>query len=197
MKCTFIDEHRAQWPVRLMGDVLGISTAAYYVARDRPVSARRQRRDELHQKIATIHQQVKARYGRPRIHAELLDQGETCCVNTVADVMKEHGIAAKTKKKYRCTTDSNHPYPVAANVLDRPFDPVTLNRVWSADITYLPTRDGWLYLAVVEDLCSRRIVGWSMNATMESRLVVDALEMAIQQRLPDAGLLAHSDRGSQ
>ncbi len=197
MKCTFIEEHRDQWPVRLLCDVLGISTAAYYVARERPVSARQQRRDNLHQKIVTIHQQVKARYGSPRIHAELLEQGESCCVNTVAAVMKEHGIAAKTKKKYRCTTDSNHPYPIAANVLDRQFDPVAINRVWCTDITYLPTRDGWLYLAVVEDLFSRRIVGWSMNATMESRLVVDALEMAIQQRVPDAELLAHSDRGRQ
>jgi putative transposase len=98
MKCIFIEEHRKQWPIRLMCDVLGISTAAFYVARARPVSARQQRRDVLHQKIVTIHQQVKARYGSPRIHAELLDQGETCCVNTVAAVMKEHGIAAKRRR---------------------------------------------------------------------------------------------------
>ena len=111
--------------------------------------------------------------------------------------MRGHGIAAKTKRKFRCTTDSNHDRPVAENVVDRQFEPGAPNEVWTADITYIPTREGWLYLAAVEDLYSRRIVGWSMGERIDSRLVVDALEMAISRRLPGAGLVAHSDRGSQ
>ena len=111
--------------------------------------------------------------------------------------MHDNDIRAKTARKFRHTTDSNHAMPVADNVLDRQFAPEAANEKWVADITYVPTREGWLYLAAVEDLYSRRVVGWSMDATMTSRLVVDALEMAVQRRLPDEGLLAHSDRGSQ
>jgi putative transposase len=112
--------------------------------------------------------------------------------------MRDNDIRAKTARKFRCrTTDSSHALPVADNVLDRQFDPEAPNEKWVADITYIPTREGWLYLAVVEDLFSRRVVGWSMADNMESRLVVDALEMAVRRRLPGEGLLAHSDRGSQ
>jgi transposase InsO family protein len=111
--------------------------------------------------------------------------------------MHRHGIAAKTKRKFRCTTDSNHDRPVAENVVDRQFAPEAANEVWTADITYIPTREGWLYLAAVEDLYSRKIIGWSMSERIDSRLVVDALEMAVARRLPGAGLVAHSDRGSQ
>src|SRR5207244_5771278 len=119
------------------------------------------------------------------------------CVNTVAKIMREAGIAAKTRRKFRPTTDSDHDRPVAPNVLGRRFGAAGPNEAWVADITFVPTREGWLYLAVVEDLYARRVVGWSMDATMTSRLVVDALEMAVHRRLPDEGLLAHSDRGSQ
>lgn len=131
------------------------------------------------------------------MHAELADRGHGCCRNTVARVMREAGIAAKTRRKFRHTTDSNHPHPVAANRLGRPFTPTSPNVAWVADITAIPTREGWLYLAAVGDLFSRRIVGWSMDATMTSRLVVDALSMAVLHRVPGSGLLAHSDRGSQ
>jgi transposase InsO family protein len=147
--------------------------------------------------IQAVHGEVKARYGSPRIHAELVARGRRCCVNTVAKLMRRHGVAAKAKREYRCTTDSNHDRPVAGNVLDRRFEPGAADRAWTADITYVPTREGWLYLAAVEDLHSRRIVGWSMSERIDSRLVVDALEMAIARRLPGAGLVAHSDRGSQ
>jgi putative transposase len=140
---------------------------------------------------------VKARYGSPRPHAELVAQGLPCCVNTVARLMREHGIAAKTKRKFRRTTDSNHDRPVAENILDRQFEPEAPNQAWTADITYVATGEGWLYLAAVEDLYSRGIVGWSMGSRIDSRLVVDALEMAVSRRLPGEGLVAHSDRGSQ
>jgi len=177
--------------------VLGVSPGGYYGWRRRPTSPRHRRRDALVVAIKAVHAEAKARYGSPRIHAELAARGETCCVNTVARLMRRHGVAARTGRKFRCTTDSNHHRPVAENVLDRRFEPAAANRVWAADITYVPTREGWLYLAAVEDLHSRRIVGWSMSERIDSRLVVDALQMALAQRLPGAGLVAHSDRGSQ
>jgi putative transposase len=197
MTFRFIDANRHLWPVRVLCDTLEVSAAGYYAWRNRPVSVQQQRRAALLREIEAIHEQVKARYGSPRVHAELLARGHGCCVNTVAQLMRQAGIRAKTARKFRHTTDSDHSRPVADNVLDRQFDPAAPNEVWLADITYIPTREGWLYLAVVEDLFSRMVVGWSMDATMTSRLVVDALEMAVQRRLPGTELVAHSDRGSQ
>lgn len=142
---------------------------------------------------------MKARYGSPHVHTELVAKGHGCCVDFVAEVMRAAGIAAKTKRKFRPTTDSNHGLPVAENVLNRDFDPEEPNAFWVADVTYTTTREGWPYLAVVEDLFSRRVVGWSMDQTMTSRRVVDALEMALARRLKRSscsGLVAHSDRGS-
>jgi transposase InsO family protein len=193
----FIEDHQGQWPVRVLCDTLGVSSAGYYAWRDRPASARQQRRDVLLVEIRAIHAEFKARYGSPRVHAELADRGHGCCVNTVAKLMHAHEIRAKTARKFRCTTDSDHDLPVADNLLDRQFDPALPNEAWVADITYVPTRAGWLYLAAVEDLYSRRVVGWSMADHLESRLVVDALALAVERRLPGEGLLAHSDRGSQ
>jgi transposase InsO family protein len=193
----FIEDHRQHWPVRLLCDTLEVSAAGYYAWRRRPASAREQRRDALVAEIRAIHAEVKARYGSPRIHAELAARGQGCCVNTVAKLMRQGGIAAKTARKFRRTTDSDHDLPVADNLLGRQFNPSGANAAWVADITYVPTRAGWLYLAAVEDLYSRRVVGWSMADHLESRLVVDALELAVQRRLPGEGLLAHSDRGSQ
>jgi transposase InsO family protein len=197
VRYRFIDEHRGHWPVRVLCNALQVGPAGFYAWRDRPPSRREQRRSALRGAIAAIHARVKARYGSPRVHAELVGQGQPCCVNTVAKIMREAGITAKTKRKFRHTTDSNHDRPVAPNVLDRQFDAAGPNEAWVADITFVPTREGWLYLAVVEDLFARRVVGWSMDARMTSRLVVDALAMAVQRRLPGAELLAHSDRGSQ
>lgn len=197
MRYDFIERHRGRWPVRLMCRVLRVSPGGYYDWRGRPASLATQRHDALVVAIKAVHGEAKARYGSPRIHAELVARGTPCCVNTVAKLMREHGIAAKTRTKFRCTTDSNHDHPVAENVVNRRFEPEAANRVWSADITYIATREGWLYLAVVEGLYSRRIVGWSMGPRIDSRLVVDALEMAVARRLPGAGLVAHSDRGSQ
>jgi transposase InsO family protein len=198
MTFRFIEAHKDQWPVRLLCDTLEVSTAGYYSWRQRPRSAQQQRQHVLLMEMRAIHTEVKARYGSPRMHVELVARGHDCCVNTVARLMRDHGIVAKSARKFRVTTtDSHHDLPVAENLLDRQFNPAEANEVWLADITYIPTREGWLYLAAVEDLYSRRVVGWSMAEHMESRLVVDALEMAVQRRLPDEGLLAHSDRGSQ
>ena len=197
MTYRFIEQHRSQWPVRLMCGILEVCPAGYYAWRIRPVSVQQQRRDALIVNIQAIHQEVKARYGSPRIHAELLARQQSCCVNTVAKLMHDNGIAAKTARKFRVTTDSNHGLPIAENVLQRQFNPSSANEVWLADFTCIWTREGWLYLALVEDLYSRMAVGWSMAEDMTSRLVVDALEMAVQRRLPGENLLAHSDRGSQ
>ncbi|VTU02508.1 transposase : Transposase OS=Cystobacter violaceus Cb vi76 GN=Q664_31950 PE=4 SV=1: HTH_21: rve [Gemmataceae bacterium] len=180
-----------------MCEALEVSVSGYYAWAARPDSPTEVWRRELVGAIEEIHAEVKGRYGSPRMTAELNARGHECSENTVAELMRGHGIRAKVPRRFVRTTDSNHRLPVAANVLDRDFDPEGPNERWCADITYIPTREGWLYLAVVEDLFSRMIVGWSMGESMESRLVVDALEMAIQRRRPEAGLLAHSDRGSQ
>jgi putative transposase len=193
----FIEGHQQIWPVRVMCETLEVSPAGFYAWLRRPPSFQEQRREALLALIQGVHAEVKQRYGSPRVHALLAARGEACSVNTVAKLMRDNDIRAKTARKFRHTTDSNHALPVADNVLDRRFDPEAPNEKWVADITYVPTREGWLYLAVVEDLYSRRVVGWSMAANLESRLVVDALEMAVRRRLPDEGLLAHSDRGSQ
>ena len=197
MRYDFVEAHRGRWPVRLMCRVLRVSPGGYYDWRGRPQSSTAARHDALVVTIKAIHGEVKARYGSPRIHAELVARGEPCCVNTVARLMRQEGIAAKAKRRSRVTTDSNHDRPVAENVLNRQFEPEAPNRAWTADITYLATGEGWLYLAAVEDLYSRRIVGWPMSERIDSRLVVDALEMALARRLPGEGLVAHSDRGSQ
>jgi putative transposase len=198
MTYRFIDQHQDQWPVRWLCETLEVSPAGYYAWRQRPRSAQRQRRDALLVEVRAVHAEVKARYGSPRIHAELVARGHGCCVNTIAKLMRQAGIAAKTAPKFRCTTtDSDHDLPVAENLLGRQFDPTAANESWVADITYIPTGEGWLYLAAVEDLYSRRVVGWALALSLESRLVVDALELAVQRRLPKEGLLAHSDRGSQ
>jgi transposase InsO family protein len=194
---SFIHQHKDVWPVTLRCDTLGVSPQGFYAWCSRPTSAQQLRRDALLVEIRTVHADVKQRYGSPRIHAQLQAQGVGCCVNTVAKLMHDNDIRAKTARKFRNTTDSNHPLPVADNILDRQFDIQRPNEVWLGDITFIATREGWLYLAAIEDLYSRMVVGWSMADTMTSRLVVDALEMAVLRRLPDEGLLAHSDRGSQ
>jgi putative transposase len=197
VRYRFIDAHRDAWPVRLMCRALGVSPGGYYGWLGRPASPSSRRRADLVEAIKAVHGEVKGRYGSPRIRAELVARGMPCGANTVAKLMRRHGIAAKTRRKSRCTTDSNHDRPVAGNVLGRRFEPGSADRAWAADITYVPTREGWLYLAAVEDLHARRVVGWSMAERIDSRLVVDALEMAIARRSPEAGLVAHSDRGSQ
>jgi transposase InsO family protein len=197
MRYDFVEAHRERWPVRLMCRLLLVSPGGYYGWRGRPQSSRAARRGALVVAIKAVHAEAKARYGSPRIHVELVARGTPCCVNTVARLMHDEGIAAKTTRKFRCTTDSDHDRPVAENLVDRRFDPEAADRIWAADITYIATGEGWLYLAAVEDLYSKRIVGWSMGPRIDSRLVVDALEMAVARRLPGEGLVAHSDRGSQ
>ena len=198
MRYAFISRQMSSFPVRVLCRVLQVSAAGYYDWARRQPSVTEQRREELATAIRGIHADVKGRYGSRRMHAELLARQFPCSVNTVAKIMKSLGIQAISHRRFRVrTTDSRHQFPVAGNELGQDFTATRPNEVWLSDITFIPTRQGWLYLAAVEDLYSRRVVGWSMGTSLESRLVVDALHMAVAQRFPDEGLLAHSDRGSQ
>ena len=176
---------------------LNVSRGGYYGWAKRPASARSQRRVVLQAAIRTAHQDSRRTYGSPRVQAVLRRDGAACCVNTVARIMREDGLKAKVRRRFRLTTDSSHASPVAANVLGRDFAAAASNRKWVADLTYIRTAEGWLYLAVELDLYSRRIVGWALSERMTAALVIDALAMAIQQRQPPAGVMHHSDRGSQ
>ena len=147
--------------------------------------------------IAEIHEESKKRYGSPKIHGELRRRGIRCGRKRVARLMRKDGLKAKTVRKFKATTNSNHSLPVAANLLDRDFSPAEPNRAWAADITYIWTNEGWLYLAVIIDLFSRAVVGWSMSERMTRTLVMNAFTLAVNRRNPPPGLIHHSDRGSQ
>lgn len=193
--------HRQEFPLEMMCQVLSVSRSGYYawVARQgKEPGQRARRRMELVEKIQTAHEQSNGIYGSPRVYEALKKQGESVCENTVAKLMQEQGIHSITPRRFRvCTTDSNHAHGVAPNLLDRCFERDLPNQAWCADITYIRTGEGWLYLAAVIDLCSRRIVGWAMADHLKASLCLDALEMAATQRRPGQGLLHHSDRGVQ
>ena len=200
MRYACIQRHRGEFEVRLMCRVLEVSRSGFYASRKSVPSARARTDERLRVKVRAIHKMSRGRYGSPRIHAELQERGERVSRKRVARLMGEEGLRGKKRRRYKVTTNSNHTYPVAPNVLDRKFGVDEIDapdQVWAADITYVPTREGWLYLAIVLDLASRLVVGWSMGETLESSLAVDALNMAIQRRRPAAGLLHHSDRGVQ
>jgi putative transposase len=198
MKYAFIREHLKAYPVDVACDVLTVSRSGYYAWRDRPASPRRQRQRDLAAKIRVAHAANRSVYGSPRIWRVLKAQDERVCENTVAQLMHAEGLRAKAKRKFvPRTTDSAHDRPVAPNLLDRQFRVEAPDLKWAADITYIPTDEGWLYLAGVIDLCSRKIVGWSMADHLETDLIADALTMALARRHPAAGLLHHSDRGVQ
>jgi transposase InsO family protein len=194
----FIDEHRGQFPVKLMCEVLGVTRSGYYAWRGRPQSPRARRQAQLVQAIETVHRESRGTYGSPRMHKALESRGQGCSVNTVAKLMRLFGVRARTARRFVVrTTESRHNEPVAPNVLNREFYPERPNTVWAGDITYIPTGEGWLYLAVVLDLYSRRVVGWATADHLRTELVRRALGMALQQRRPETSLLHHSDRGVQ
>lgn len=198
MKFAFIKEHLGLYPLEIVCRVLEVSRSGYYAWRGRPQSARATRRRELAAKIRAVHRENRGVYGSPRVHRVLVASGEQVSENTVASVMRQQEIRARTRRKFvPRTTDSRHEQSVANNVLGRQFAAKLPNQKWAVDITYIPTGQGWLYLAGVIDLCSRKIVGWSMAEHMRTELVGDALTMALAGRHPDQGLLHHSDRGVQ
>lgn len=180
-----------------MCDVLEVSASGYYASLTRPPCARAVRREWIAAAAEAAYHDSHGVYGYRKVHDDLQDRKVECCRETVRHVLGEKGLVSRTKRKFVVTTDSRHDEPVAANVLDRDFKADAPDQKWTADITYIPTRQGWLYLAVVMDLFSRRIVGWSMSASLATTLVLDAVRMALTHRQPTAKLLHHSDRGCQ
>ena len=198
MKYQFIAAHRTEFKVTVMCGVLEVSRSGYYAWLKRPLSPRKMANQSLSQQIKQIHQHSRQTYGSPRIQAELRAQGFKCGHNRVARLLRQAQLWAKQKRKFKVTTtDSTHNYPVAPNRLNQDFTTSRPNEKWVADITYIPTAEGWLYLAAVLDLYSRRIVGWATSDSLERQLVITALQMALHRRQPGPGLLHHSDRGSQ
>ncbi len=186
--------------VTMMCRLLNVSKAGYYAWRGRAFSDRSQADARLTTRMRLIHRVSRETYGSPRIHAQLRKDGIRVGRKRVARLMKHSGIVVKTRRRFRVTTKSNPGLPVAENILNRRFDieeAGSTNSVWAGDITYIDTREGWLYLAVLLDLRSRRVVGWAMSESIDRKLVLDALRMALVQRRPGKGVLHHSDRGSQ
>ncbi len=198
MRYHFIQEHRSLWPVELMCELLLVSRSGYWDFVDRPKSLQAQKRDQLAGKIQEVFTANRGLYGSPRVYRELTRQGVTCCENTVARLMQQRELIARTKRRFVVkTADSNHDCPIAPNRLQQQFQAAAPNRVWTADITYIPTQGGWLYLAVIIDLFSRKVVGWSIAEHLRAELTCQALTMALATRKPRPGLLHHSDRGVQ
>jgi putative transposase len=198
MRFRFIEDRRVDYPVKIMCDVLEVSRAGYYAWRSRPESARSAQNRELLEDIQQIHSDNRGRYGSPRVHVELKAQGRGVSRGRVERLMHRHGIRAIMARPRRVrTTDGRHDHPIAPNLIERDFVAATPNQIWLADITYIDTDQGWLYLAAVMDLYSRKIVGWAMQDHMRAELPLTALRMAISAQRPDAGLIHHSDRGVQ
>ena len=193
----FIDAEKADYPVTALCRMLGVSKSGYYAWRSRPPSGRRRRDALLIEKIRQIHSRSRETYGYPRVHAELRSLGVKCGRRRVARLMRAEGLWGCVRGKKRRTTRRDPRAAPAPDLLRGDFGAAEPNRVWLADITYIPTREGFLYLAFILDTHSRRIVGWSMDSHMRTELVVDALEMAVWRRKPSAGLVHHSDRGVQ
>ena len=197
MKVRLIAEDKSRLPVRRKCQLAEVPRSTFYASHDRPESRRERRNRFLLMHIKDEFEQSRHTYGSRRIYAELRGRGIRCSINRIARLMKQHGIVAVQHRKYRPTTDSKHDFPVAPNLLGREFQAAAPNRVWVADITYIPTDEGWLYLATEMDLFSHQIVGWSLSSRICRHLVLDALEMAAGRRRPEPGLIHHSGRGVQ
>jgi putative transposase len=197
VRFAFIQTEKACYPVALMCRVLQVSRAGFYAWRTRPTAARTQQDQRLAIAVAAIYTHSRGRYGSPRVHAELRQSGQRTGRKRVARLMRVQGLRARQPRRYRCTTDSGHGLAIKGNLLARRFAVVEPNTTWVTDITYLWTLEGWLYLAVILDLFSRRVVGWSMSESLQRQLALDALKMALTDRQPPRGLVHHSDRGSQ
>lgn len=197
MTFGFIQTEKALYPVRVLCRTLLVSASGFYAWCRRGLSRRAQEDAALKVEIRAAHAASGKRYGSPRIHADLKADDQHVGRKRVARLMREEGIEGQRKQRFRVTTDSRHPHPVAANELNRNFTASAPNKVWVTDITYIWTREGWLYLAAILDLFSRRVVGWSMDSSIDRTLALDALGMALKTRRPEPGLLHHSDRGVQ
>jgi putative transposase len=197
VKFAFIQAEKAEFPVTFMCAQLQVSPSGFYASLTREPSKHERDDLALAQSIEKIHQGSRGRYGAPRVHAVLEGLGTRTSRKRVARLMSEQGLAARRRRRFRKTTDSNHAFPIAENLLARKFEVAAPNAVWVGDITYIWTREGWLYLATLIDLYSRLVVGWSMRDNMERQLCIDTLKMAVGKRNPPPGLVHHTDRGSQ
>jgi putative transposase len=197
MKYRFIEKNQLKYPVGRQCQALDVSRSGYYAWKKRQQKGEDPQLRALLEHIQRIHKKSHGTYGSPRVHAELRAEGWTYNHKRIARLMRLKGLVGRRKNHRMSTTDSRHKYPVAPNILNQAFGAEAANQKWAADITYIPTREGWLYLAVVLDLFSRKAVGWSMKANLTAEMVEDAMRMALYERQPDPGLLHHSDRGSQ
>ena len=192
-----IKKHKQNYPVSLMCRLLSVSCSGYYDWHERPLSMRCQRNETLTLKIKAIFDDEKRRVGAQRIAKRLAMEGECVGRHHVAKIMRANGLRAKAAKKYKATTNSNHHLPVSPNLLEQNFEASKANEKWVSDITYVWTEEGWLYLAVMMDCYSRKVIGWAISERMTSQLVIDALMMALWRRKMPSGVIVHSDRGSQ
>jgi len=192
-----VEAEKAYFPVRVLCQVLQVSVSGFYSWRKRGPSQRAREDEQLKVHIRAAHKASRGRYGSPRVQKELCAQDQHVGKKRVARLMKADGLAARRKRRFRRTTDSTHQHPVAPNLLDRQFTVDAPNAVWVTDITYIWTQEGWLYLAAILDLYSRKVVGWAVDESLERHLALDALAMALSNRRPARGLLHHSDRGVQ
>ena len=197
MKYQFIEQYKQEFPVVVMCRVLDVSESGFYAWCKRPACQRTREDAQLREEIRQEFSVHQGRYGSPRLHAELRDRGRSIARKRVARLMREAGLCAKGKRRRVLTTRRDPSHPVAPNLLNREFTATEPNSKWVTDITYIPTMQGWLYLAVILDLYSRMVVGWSMSGNCDENLVERALDQAIARRHPSSGLLHHSDRGSQ
>jgi transposase InsO family protein len=192
-----MEDNRSVFGVERMCRILRVSRSGYYDWRDRGPSARQKRHGGLVVEIRRVFIDSRKTYGSPRIFKALREKGQKCGRHQVERLMRKDGITPKRRRKFKKTTDSDHNYPIAPNLVERVFAAELLNRLWTSDITYIWTSEGWLYLAIVLDVCSRRIVGWGMSHRLQEELVVRAIKQALAQRQVAEGLIFHSDRGSQ
>lgn len=197
VKYAWVKEHQNEFSISAMCKVMDISRSSYYEHLHKPQSARTMKNQEMSAMVSEVFKEGRATYGARRIRQKLIQKKVTISRRKVSKLMKESNLEVKTKRKFKATTDSNHNQSVAPNLLDRKFDVLEPNRYWVGDITYVPTEEGWLYLATVIDLYSRKVIGWSMDSRMKAELVNNALLMAIWQRKPTADIVWHTDRGSQ
>jgi transposase InsO family protein len=196
VKFAFISAEKASYPVSVLCETLGVTRSGYYASLKRPAPARRKGDAQLAVEIRLAHQRSRGIYGSPRVHRELKARGHRVGKKRVERLMRADGLLGRQKRRFRRTTDSNHALPIAPNVLARRFEASTPDQAWVTDVTYVETEEGWLYLAALLDLCSRRVVGWAASENNDRVLALAALQRAVCARRPKPGLLHHSDRGS-
>lgn len=196
MKYAWIDRHRQQYPIAMSCRVLDVSRSGFYEWRDRPPSQRQRQDTQLLGHIRRIHRFSRENYGARKVHQALLAEGIACGRDRVGRLRRQARIVAKRRRRFVVTTRSKHRHWIAPNLLNRDFTAQVPNQVWAGDVTFIATRTGWLYLAILLDLYLRKIVGWAMSHRNDQTLVVDALQMAVERQQPGSGLIHHSDRGS-